>query len=231
MKILCIGDSLALPGHDNNYEDTWFYKLEMAFRDFVFISFFKRAITTEILVTEGGGGVNEPDKGADCLEFYMPDIVILQLGIVDCAPRLIKRKGVFNQVLQKTPSKLRGMVFSGLKTVKKRSVENADVSPKEFSNNLQKYLSRCVKSTVKKVIIIKICTPNEIVKEKSPEIVYAVELYNSIIDELGQKFDIVSIVDPLASNTKQIFEDGYHPNPDGNHLVFTALQREISNVK
>ena len=28
MKILCVGDSTALPGRSNKYEDTWLFKLK-----------------------------------------------------------------------------------------------------------------------------------------------------------------------------------------------------------
>ena len=78
IKILCIGDSLTLPRNGVNYEDTWFYLIKQNFLNFEFISSFKRAITSNIL--------NEHDS----LELYSPDYAIIQLGIVDCAPRLIK---------------------------------------------------------------------------------------------------------------------------------------------
>lgn len=88
--VVCVGDSTSLPGHTNTFEDTWFYKLSESFDNLRFVSIFRRAITTDILVTEGGGDkVDNLPKGADCLEFYNPNIVVLQLGIVDCAPRLL----------------------------------------------------------------------------------------------------------------------------------------------
>ena len=55
MKILCIGDSLSLPGHLNKYEDTWIWKLKNQYPEYDFITFFRRAIATDILVTNGGG--------------------------------------------------------------------------------------------------------------------------------------------------------------------------------
>jgi len=93
-KVLCIGDSLCLPGHLNKYEGTWFCKIKEQFPELDFISFFKRQLTTDILVSMGGGesGVDKWLKGADCLEAYLPDVIKLQLGIVDCAPRLFFRK-------------------------------------------------------------------------------------------------------------------------------------------
>ena len=93
IKVLCIGDSLALPGHLNRYEDTWFYKIKMEYPEYDFISYFKRQLTTDVLTTMGGGegGVDKWPKGADCLEAYAPEVVIVQLGIVDCDPRLLNR--------------------------------------------------------------------------------------------------------------------------------------------
>ena len=44
----------------------------------------KRASTTERLVTEGGEGDSSNPYGADLLEYYRPDIVVMQIGIVDC---------------------------------------------------------------------------------------------------------------------------------------------------
>ena len=55
MKVLAIGDSLSLPGHLNRYEDTWIYKLKKSFSEFDFITFFQRGLTTDVLVTMGGG--------------------------------------------------------------------------------------------------------------------------------------------------------------------------------
>ena len=80
------------PGVD--YEDTWVYKLIEALPEFEFIDKTKRASTSERLVTEGGDNINP--YGADLLEHYMPDIVVMQIGIVDCAPRYIKRGGLEN---------------------------------------------------------------------------------------------------------------------------------------
>lgn len=49
------------------------------------MSFFKRSLTTEVLIKMRGGesGIDSYPNVADCLEFFEPDIVVLQLGIVD----------------------------------------------------------------------------------------------------------------------------------------------------
>ena len=119
-KLIAVGDSLALPGHLNNYEDTWFYRLKKDLKDYDCIPIFRRGITSEILVSEGGGGVDNLPMGADCLEFYKPDIVILQLGIVDCAPRLFKRDGIENKIINRIPYKLKDRYIKIVKKLRTR---------------------------------------------------------------------------------------------------------------
>lgn len=136
LKVLCIGDSLALPGHLNRYEDTWFYKLKQVFPTIDFISFFKRQLTTEALVTMGGGrdGIDNWPKGADCLEAFMPDIVILQLGIVDCVPRLLNKYE--RKIVSILPVGLKSPFIKLVKKYKKRSTKNTTVPLQNFKNNL-----------------------------------------------------------------------------------------------
>ncbi|HON16100.1 MAG TPA: hypothetical protein PLA51_06445, partial [Spirochaetota bacterium] len=86
-KLLIITDSVSMPRPGIPYESTWIYKLKKEFPNLDIIDKAARGSTSMRLVTEGGGGV-------DLLETYMPDIVILQIGITECAPRLFKKHGV-----------------------------------------------------------------------------------------------------------------------------------------
>ena len=84
MKILCVGDSLGLPREGVSYEDTWFYELVNKYREDHFIYKFKRGLTSEYLI-----GLYGKEYKGEFSSFYMPDVVIMQSGIVDCAPRYI----------------------------------------------------------------------------------------------------------------------------------------------
>ena len=229
LKVLCIGDSLALPGHGNRFEDTWFYKLQEHFTSYVFASYFKRATTMLVLVSEGGGDAKFP-KGSDCLEFHQPDVVIIQLGIVDCAPRYLKKSSIINKIIERMPSKLKSFSYFLIKKLTKRSIKKAELSPDQFHHYLEVYLNRCKKNNVKKVILINICSPDETVKQKSPDLIYAIDLYNKIIEEVSAEYNFTSVVNPLNSNEIDIYEDGYHPNPKGNNLVYNALKTEFTLV-
>lgn len=229
MKILCVGDSLSLPGHDNKYEDTWFYKLKREFTNFDFISFFKRHLTTDVLNTMGGGETFEGayPMGADCLEHYMPSVVIIQLGIVDCAPRLINENSFAWKIIRRCPKLIIEKYINNLKK-KGRDSSNVKVSEIQFRANLEKYLKRCVDSEVQKVIYIAIPVPGSEMKKKNQAIEENVIKYNTILDELANLYKFLHVIKPLnPSNGENIYEDGYHPNPNGNELVFNEISKLI----
>jgi acyl-CoA thioesterase I len=229
LKVLCIGDSLSLPGHGNQFEDTWYYKLQKHFSSFYFASYFKRATTTVVLVSEGGGDGKSP-AGSDCLEFYLPDIIIIQLGIVDCSPRYLKRSKIVYKIVERLPLKLKRITYYFIKKLVNRSLKKADITPEQFQHHLKLYLNRCLENKVKKVVFIAICNPDENVKQKSPVLIQAVELYNKIITEISSQYNFTSVISPLNSGEIDLYDDGYHPNPKGNDLVYKALKEEINFV-
>jgi len=230
-KILCIGDSTSLPGHTNLYEDTWFCRLKENFPVFDFISLFRRSITTEILVTEGGGDLlKEFPLGADCLEFYKPTAIILQLGIVDCAPRLLTN--IDKVILKFLPNKISNTYIKGIKFLKKRKVANTLVSLERFEENLRIYIERCTIAEVKTIILIGIPYPDERMIKKNPGIIFNIEKYNKCLLNFSEKYFSVKFINPLDSREyeQNIFADGYHPNPFGNNLVFQSLSDIINQA-
>jgi lysophospholipase L1-like esterase len=230
MKILCIGDSLSLPGHGNIYEDTWFYKLKKEFIELDFISIFQRSLTTKGLNTMGLS--KDMIYGADNLEFYNPKIVILQMGIVDCAPRLIYEHAFAWRFIRIMPSKIVNLYVKYLKKTKGRDPKNVYVTPKEFEANLELYFKRCKLKQVEKLIYIAIPYPSDEMVIKNPRIIENVVNYNNIIIELSNKFDFIEILKPLDDRVyNDIYDDGYHPNPKGNLIVFDELCDVIRTIK
>ena len=231
-KILCVGDSLTLPrGNDVKYEDTWLFLLKKYFSRFDFITHFKRGITTNVLVEWGGGELNNTNNfpyGADCLEHFNPDIVILQLGIVDCAPRLLK-KGLETRIVSRLPEKVAKIYINLLKKIRGRNRTNTFVSIKKFEENLINYFNRCKRQELSLAIVIKIGTPSEEMVSKNPNIIKNVEIYNAIYDKMQDLFPFVKCIDPLNSKQEknEIFVDGYHPNKLGNNIVYKMLKNEL----
>jgi acyl-CoA thioesterase I len=231
-KILIIGDSLSLPGHSNNYEDTWVYKVKNYFKDFDFITHLQRSLTTNVLVSQGGGGPDDFPRGSDVLEYYMPDIVIIQLGIVDCAPRLFNKDKLIVKIIDRLPKLIKTIIYNTKLRITGRLVENSYVSLSFFKKNLINYLDRAKQNKTRKIIFISICYPDERMRSKNPNIYDQVDLYNNVILNVSKLFDDILVINPLDSRIHNdvIYEDGYHPNSYGNEIVYSELKKSLKNI-
>ncbi len=219
MKIvLCNGDSLGMPRENVRFKDTWYFNLSNSFsqNEFYFINNFKRANTTNSLVNR------------DALENYNPNIIILQLGIVDCAPRLYKTNSLLVKIVNRSPLFIKKNFWKVSKKIKKRSILNADVNLKKFEKNITNFLDRCKILEVEKCIIIKIQKPGKIMINKNPEIIKAVNLYNTIFDHMEKIYDFVTVINPLKDGNDDFYIiDGYHVNKIGFNKVYEELKSEI----
>jgi lysophospholipase L1-like esterase len=162
----------------------------------------------------------------------MPDIVIIQLGIVDCAPRLFKRDGVERKLINRLPNIIKKYYIDFVKKNRKRKRNHAWVNSKKFKENIQNYISRSQIIRPKKIIFIEIPIPSSVYLDKNPKAIHSIKKYNSILNELCSKNDICDTINPLTVKKNiQIYDDGYHPNPMGNNLVADLLINELRNVK
>jgi acyl-CoA thioesterase-1 len=214
-RVLCVGDSLGLPRTDVPYEKTWFYLLKESLLNNEFISRFERALTTDELC---GSNWN------DYLEFYTPSIVILHIGIVDCAPRYFKRNSLSQKFLALMPPSIQKLYWHIIKKVIKRSPRFADVSLNKFSENLRKYFERCELMNIKKLIVVCIATPGEAMVVKNLQIRKQVDAYNHEITKVASCFSFIRIVNPLASGNMSFYlNDGYHLSVSGHHKMFEQI--------
>lgn len=220
-RVLCIGDSLGLPREGVEYHETWFVRLQHNLQNYEFISFFRRNATTEILSCGGDYG--------DTLLYYHPQIIILQLGICDCAPRYFKASSLINKILYRIPQRWKKNVWGAIKVVRKRKLACADVSEKQFYLNLINYMDLCKKNGVEKIIAIKIAMPASAMIHKNPLIVTAISRYNKIYDDLSLHFpSFFSVINPLPTGDAACFvADGYHPNSCGNKLIADEIIRSL----
>lgn len=225
MRVLCIGDSLGMPRPGVDYSDTWFYKLSKEYDGVDFVYGFVRALSSDSL------------KHPDFCENYLPDVIICQLGIVDCSPRIINEKKWFWSSIINTVNRVRGgeRVFWWLvkKFFKRNNPRRVFVTLNSFKKNLENYVLESIRSYgVKKIIFIKIATPHRKLRSTSPYMEENVKLYNNVFDELKKEYpNTIEVVDSLCIQEESIFvEDGYHVNGGGNLLVFKDLKRILNGI-
>lgn len=227
-NILIIGDSMAMPRNEVAYNQTWIYKLISHFSEIMFIDKSRRGSTTERIVQEGGGYKNV-QPGADLLEYYKPNLVVIQLGIVDCSPRLVSRNALSTKLINHSPTFVKTVFYRFKKKYSVRKPKNAFVSPQQFKNNFETYIKRA-KAMNTRVLAIEIAPVAESFVEKSPSIVASIAEYNKILEDLTiyENFSVVSSYDKKLSNSLLI--DELHLNEKGHEIIFSKLKKELCQI-
>jgi acyl-CoA thioesterase-1 len=217
--ILIIGDSLGLPRENVPYKKTWPYLLNKVLSTSHVVIKVQRALTSKM--------INEGVK-ADWLEFYRPKIVIIQVGIVDCAPRYLKNDSFLLKIINIQPSFIKKNVWKLIKNTKIRSPKNVDVSIIEFEKNINSYLTRCKSIGVEKVCLIKIAKCGKKMQIQNPKIIDQISSYNEVLNIVKDEYDFVETVNVLADADESYFiEDGYHLNEFGNSVLFKSIIEKI----
>lgn len=224
-RLLVIGDSTVDARREVPYQDTWICRLKAAMPD------------TDVIVLADGGRTTDflalhPVRGTDgsvgyhpfSLEAFDPHMVVLNLGIVDCAPRLFRRAESF--FLERLPERLREWIISVARRLRRRNDRRAYVPPARFERNLRQYFERCEAAGVERLVVIGIISPDDRALERNPGLRGASSRYNAIYRELCRHFDFAVFIEPLRPKEAVsclFIGDGYHPSSHGHSEVFRAL--------
>ena len=209
MKILILTDSLGLPRSKPEkcaYEDTWPILLKDIYPNIHQVSI--GAATSHVLL-----------KQIAYQKAFNPDIVILQVGIVDCAPRFMSRKELdFTYALGKLGGGFRYMLNQ--KWIKRlRNISY--INETEFKNNINKIQN----SFDCPVIAIGILPSNTNYEELLPGVTKKVISYNKII---RQNFKYFVPTDDITK-VNGIMSDHHHLNKNGHNYIFQNLKKLLMN--
>lgn len=212
-RILIVGDSTALPREEVNYCNTWVYLLKKELTNYTIENVSKWGETTNSLI------------GREKLEWYNPNIIILQLGICDCAPRLLTK--LERKILSYLPPKTVAVYVSIIKTIRKKSIDRATVDSDAFMENINRYISRAEKLNVEKIIIIGILNSGKKYQMKNPSIQNSIDIYNNILLECTNKSNIITFLEmnlPENEVDEITIEDGFHYNDKGHKLIYEKIK-------
>ena len=222
MRVVCLGDSLALPREGCNYSDTWIAKLKSEFSSVDFVCDFR-----------GGMLVDDLLESWSYLKHVKADTAIIQEGICDCAPRYVNDKKLFWKVLLLLIKKI------GIDGLFWRMVKHGTRKPQCTYTSLTKYINRfneivkeMFESGVSRVIILKIGHGAPSIISKSQYFNSNVDAYNRTFDHLQARYgDNLIILDPLNQVDEDMFVDGYHCNAKGMDTVYHDLREVLySNI-
>lgn len=237
MKIVILADSLALPRPESEgdipYEATYPYLLDQSLRQQLgarapsVIERGMRRRTIEYVL----------DDWLEMVEMRRPDMVVVHVGIVDCAPRVFLRREA-NMVARLRPARLRNLVFDFVHKNRRRIVEfrkRVYVPPERFRNLVREVIERARTQNVKSLVFVNIITPPVELEQRSPGFRQNAEIYNRILEAEAKEepwihlIDIDKIVrDEGGANT--LLVDGIHINEQGHKLLARELETHAMNV-
>lgn len=213
MRILFVTDSLALPRDKPevlSYESTYPQLIK------------KEIPSAEIQqLSIGGATIDELNRASKYYTSFKPDVVIVQSGIVDCAPRTMTKFG--RQFWSKIPLLGKGvlaMVSSNAATFRKLRNTNY-TKPKDFV----KWLSRLNETLADaKIIHIAIMPSSDAYEQKLPGVTSRIEQYNALLAANSSKI--------IGQNmtTDMLMSDHHHLNTKGHQALANDLVVSIKEI-
>jgi lysophospholipase L1-like esterase len=236
MKIVIFGDSLALPredvGGDELLEVTYPFLLDQSLRrqfgagaPVVFERGMRRRTIEYVL-----------DEWNELVELRKPQIVIVHVGIVDCAPRVfLRREASF--VANIRFAWLRDRIFKFTHDHRRRIVQfrhKVYVPLSRFERLVQQVVQKARESGVQSLVFINIIRPPDSVEERSPGFQSNVIAYNQVL-QAQTNHDFVSLIDLNRlvhdeDGSEALTVDGIHLNERGHMLLAQVLEKSISSV-
>ena len=221
-RCLVIGSSMTMPSFDLKYEDTWLYLLMQAYPNIEFVDKSRRAPSAIRLITEG-----TLSKGYDLLEYYSPNYVIIQLGLNDASPRLLKRNTITTRLINHLP--FSNLIYNFIRRTRGRTLSCSDLTPEQYYNCFDNYLLRASEYNVI-VFCFKIAYTTNVVREKSPRIIEAINMFNNKLEKLSKKYSNFILVDAFDDSfdfSDMVVSDGIHPNIKGSQFLFHKIKYKI----
>ena len=237
LRIVALADSLSLPRIEGEerviWDDTWPYRLQQM------LTATETATETTMEVINCGRRARlvETINDHDFLEhiaWKRPDIVILQVGVVDCAPRIFSKKQHALLNLPVVPPAVRNRIIkwgsaNRRKLIGSQPLAKVYTPPERFRGELDTFGKKVSNhdETVR-LLVLPIVIDWDRAEAKSPGYGANVNAYNQILKQFCEVRHATWVELPrLTMATEDVSayfcSDGYHLNAEGHQLVATAV--------
>lgn len=233
MKIAILADSLALPREDVGGADllevTYPFLLDQSLRrqlggqaPFIYERGARRRTIEHVL-----------DEWNEQVELKKPEVVIVHVGIVDCAPRVfLRREGAFvanirivwlrDRILKFAHDHRRAIVQ------RRRKVY---VPLWRFEKLVNEVVQKAEGAGLKSLVFINIIDPPDSVEQRSPGFQQNVIAYNRVLQD-QTKQSLVTLIDlnrmvREEGGSGELTVDGIHLNERGHVLLAKELERHV----
>jgi lysophospholipase L1-like esterase len=236
MKIVLMADSLAMAreGETNvPYDATYPYLLEQSLR--------RRFQSDAPMVIERGMRRRTIeyvlDEWYELVDLRKADVVVVHVGIVDCAPRVfLRRERQFVENLR--PAFLRESILRNVHQHRRAIVnlrKKVYVPVERFDKLVAQVMERAKQSKLRSLVLVNIITPSVEMDERSPGFIKNVGVYNEVLKSHATRagahlIDLDQMIRD-AGGVEQLTVDGIHINETGHAMLATEIENHILSLR
>lgn len=233
MKLLIAGDSLSMSRHVDGitFEQTYAVLTQRALPGALVINGSERASSSRRIGSE------------DYLDEYLrplsPDHVVVQVGVVDCTPRIFTdgERRVLG-LMQRVPL-LRAVSAAIIRAASRHRAAITSrrnmpmIALDEFDRHLRTFIAeaRRIRGGCR-VALVNIACPNATFLSRNPGALAFVERYNaalaSIAAESGSR--VIDLFDFTRRHPESLLPDGYHINAMAHQFLHKALMAHLASA-
>ncbi len=234
-RVVVFGDSLPLPRPEEEggqaiwWEETWPWRLQRVLARLghpnEVINCSARDRTVEAFATQAF---------EEHIAWKMPNVLIIELGIVDCGPRIFSRMEKRLMNLPGVPGWLRERIIE-LRVRRRAEITSKDplakvmVRPETFREHIEAFGRRLSELRPRpQCWWVPILLDPVKMEQKSPGFSKNVELYNRIIRDLADRAGYRWV--EHATAPEDFWVDGYHLSATGNARLADTLGRLLATA-
>ncbi len=230
-KITILADSLALPRGEVPYDGIYPTLLDNRFRC-RYGAHAPRVINRGMRYRT----IREvQDEWTEQVELVAADIVVVHVGLVDCAPRVfLHHEHLYIERMRS--ARLRNVILGFVNNHRRALIRwrphRVYVPLPHFVQGVAAIIQRVEHSTVHALILLNIILPTDELEYRSPGFQRNVDLYNDVLASHAGRGK-VSLVDVNAliwrhGGPDRLTVDGTHINCEGHRLVADALEEHLA---
>lgn len=233
MVITVVADSLAMPRREEGgsvlFSQTWPVQLQT-----MSLSHTVKPIHIAMHAQRArdSRSLNKSGTRSDALKFVDSELVVLQIGIVDCAPRIISEHEKRNLNRFYVPKAYRDRIIENRKAHRhlespEHALDKVYVKPEAFRKNVEQFRDYSRACGNRKMLVIPILGDTKTLEKNHPGYKSNIVRYNDILSSLQDDFlNLISMEDNL-DNAEFYVRDAYHLSSLGHQKIAEAIFQEI----
>ncbi|HSB27989.1 MAG TPA: GDSL-type esterase/lipase family protein [Pyrinomonadaceae bacterium] len=235
MKVVILADSLALPreevGGGRCFESAYPYllydslKRRFGDRSPMIIERGMRLRTVEAVLTDWHEQVRLRNA----------DVVIVQVGVVDCAPRVFLRRE--NRFLARRPKWIREPLLKFVHKYRRQIISSRPrvyVPLDRFRRHIEEITEKARETNLLSLIYVNIIEPPSDIEYRSPGFQKNVQLYNQVLAHQASQ-PRVTLIDVNRAiheegGAEKLTIDGVHLNVRGHEILARLLENHLASL-